>query len=237
MEEMPKSSATVRFPSKFIEFKEGRLVINLLLFKLKFNLKYNTNKLYTRKADGTLRILKRIPKGLNIEFHGYNSIVIIDSNDNSYVDCNFQMYSNSYVEIEKIHCTKAINLTIHANNNSKVIIKEDFNCAGTCIVAGEGCCVNIGKGCMFSDTVYLRSSDQHKIFDKTTNNLVNKPQDINIGERVWLGHNVTVLKGVTIPNDTIVGTNSTVTKSFEEPNTIIAGIPAKVLKRGIYWER
>jgi acetyltransferase-like isoleucine patch superfamily enzyme len=47
---------------------------------------------------------------------------------------------------------------------------------------------------------------------------------------VWLGVNVTVLKGVTIGEGTIVGAGSLVTRSLP-PGVSAAGIPAKVLKR------
>lgn len=46
-----------------------------------------------------------------------------------------------------------------------------------------------------------------------------------------------IMKGVTIPNDTIVAYNSCVTKSFSDENSIIAGSPAIIVKRNIKWER
>ena len=40
-----------------------------------------------------------------------------------------------------------------------------------------------------------------------------------------------------IADNSIVGWGSIVTKEFNEPNVIIAGIPAKIVKRGINWDR
>lgn len=67
------------------------------------------------------------------------------------------------------------------------------------------------------------------------------------GCRVRIGSRV-VINGVTlylqedrshvsIGDNSIVGWGSIVTRRFDEPNVILAGIPAKVVKRGINWDR
>jgi acetyltransferase-like isoleucine patch superfamily enzyme len=50
-----------------------------------------------------------------------------------------------------------------------------------------------------------------------------------IGDRVWLGANVTVLKGVSIGDDAIIGAGSVVTKNIPE-KAIAVGVPAKVIR-------
>jgi acetyltransferase-like isoleucine patch superfamily enzyme len=52
---------------------------------------------------------------------------------------------------------------------------------------------------------------------------------INKRDRVWLGANVTVLKGVTIGNDAVIGAGSVVTKDIPT-GAIAVGVPAKVIK-------
>lgn len=54
-------------------------------------------------------------------------------------------------------------------------------------------------------------------------------QPIAIGDDVWLGVNVTVLKGVTIGQGTLVGAGSLVTKSLPS-HVIAAGVPARVIR-------
>ncbi len=49
---------------------------------------------------------------------------------------------------------------------------------------------------------------------------------ITVGDNVYIGHNCTVLRGVTIGNNTIIGACSLVNKSCE-PNSVYAGVPAK----------
>lgn len=55
-------------------------------------------------------------------------------------------------------------------------------------------------------------------------------QDVIIEEDVWIGANVTILKGVTIGRSSIVAAGSLVIKDVP-PYCIVGGIPAKVLKK------
>ena len=50
-----------------------------------------------------------------------------------------------------------------------------------------------------------------------------------IGDRVWLGENVSVLPGVRIGEGVVVAANSVVTHDLA-PNTIAAGVPARIIK-------
>lgn len=53
--------------------------------------------------------------------------------------------------------------------------------------------------------------------------------DIIIEDEVWIGANVTVLKGVTIGRGSVIAAGAVVVKSIP-PYTIAGGVPAKVLK-------
>lgn len=52
---------------------------------------------------------------------------------------------------------------------------------------------------------------------------------IEIGNNVWIGDKVSIIKGVTIGDNVIVGANSVVTKNIHS-NTIVGGVPAKIIK-------
>ena len=71
------------------------------------------------------------------------------------------------------------------------------------VFIGDG--VRIGKDCMFSDQVGVRTGDMHSIVDAQTGARQNPARSIVIESRVWLCRGATVLKGCTIGADTVVG--------------------------------
>lgn len=96
--------------------------------------------------------------------------------------------------------------------------------------------VAIGADCMFSYDVHIRNGDSHSIIDLETNKRINYAENICIGDHVWLGAHVQVLKGVTIESNSIVGIRSVVTSDIPK-HSIAVGVPAKVKKRNIDWSR
>jgi virginiamycin A acetyltransferase len=50
-----------------------------------------------------------------------------------------------------------------------------------------------------------------------------------IGNDVWIGHNATIMPGITIGDGAIIATNSTVTKNVK-PYSIVGGNPAKEIR-------
>ncbi len=84
----------------------------------------------------------------------------------------------------------------------------------------------IGKGTFIAPNVGLITSN-HKISNLEEHE---KPRDINIGEKCWIGMNSIILPGVTLGANTVVGAGSIVTKSFPQGNCVIAGNPARIIK-------
>lgn len=97
--------------------------------------------------------------------------------------------------------------------------------------------IEIGTDCMLSNGIEIRSGDSHTIIDIKTGLRVNYAQNVNIGDRVWIGANCTILKGVNLPRECVIATGSVVTKSFTEKNTVIGGVPAKIIRKNISWQR
>jgi len=114
-----------------------------------------------------------------------------------------------------------------------------------CIIStlSEIATIEIGSNCGFSGTVIgcatriilgdnVRCGANTLITDTdwhTDDPRTGSDAPVIIGKNVWLGFNVTVLKGVTIGENTLVAGYSLVTKSLP-PNVIAGGVPAKALK-------
>lgn len=90
--------------------------------------------------------------------------------------------------------------------------------------------VQVGDNCLFADSVNVYDHD-HKIDD--LNLPINKQgyatRPVRIGNNVWLGAKVVVLKGVKIGDGAVIAAGAVVTKDVPA-YAIAGGIPAKVLK-------
>ena len=94
--------------------------------------------------------------------------------------------------------------------------------------------IKIGNQCQFARNSIIMDFDAHHIYyDNGKKNKVTAP--ICIGDKVWLGVNSMVLKGVNIGEGAIVAAGAVVTKDVP-PHTLVAGCPAKVIAEGVYWE-
>lgn len=97
--------------------------------------------------------------------------------------------------------------------------------------------ITIGEDCMFSRQIEIRSTDVHRIFDRETDALINPAADVVVGDGVWIAARAIVSKGSVIPDGCVVGAMSFVNRAFDEPNCVLAGVPARVVRRNIYWQR
>jgi acetyltransferase-like isoleucine patch superfamily enzyme len=113
-----------------------------------------------------------------------------------------------------------------------VLIWDTFSVAAK----GSACKVVIGNECLFSNHVKIRSSDSHLIFDLSSGVLLNPARDIILGDRIWVGEDVHILKGAEIGNDSIIGAGSVVTGKVFPSNSVIAGNPARVIKSNVRWK-
>ncbi|MBV5329879.1 MAG: acyltransferase [Chlorobium sp.] len=95
---------------------------------------------------------------------------------------------------------------------------------------GAATTLRIGKNVLMASHVYI--TDHDHVFLDSDLHVGLQPLDVatvEIGDYVWLGENVVVLKGVTIGNNAIIGANSVVTKNIP-PFAIAAGSPARVIR-------
>jgi acetyltransferase-like isoleucine patch superfamily enzyme len=113
---------------------------------------------------------------------------------------------------------------------------------GAIIMAEER--IEIGSYCLISWNVGIADCDFHPL--EPAQRLIDaqalapfykdrphrpsvKTAPVRIGDNVWIGMNATILKGVTIGENSVVAAGSVVTKSVP-PNSVVAGNPANVVR-------
>jgi acetyltransferase-like isoleucine patch superfamily enzyme len=85
--------------------------------------------------------------------------------------------------------------------------------------------IHIGDNTMLAERCLITDADWHDAYHRI---YPGKKGPVRIGRNVWLGDSVTVCKGVTIGDNSIVGAASVVTRDIP-PNSIAAGNPARVV--------
>lgn len=88
----------------------------------------------------------------------------------------------------------------------------------------------LGDGCQIGDQVAIYDCDFHEIDPSNRNRSVGPILPVRIGDNVWLGSRVMVLKGVTIGHNSVVAAMSVVTKSVPD-NCVVAGNPANIIRK------
>ncbi len=91
----------------------------------------------------------------------------------------------------------------------------------------------IGSDCTISWNVQIADSDIHQMIIGGQERPSSAP--IIIGNKVWIGANSSILKGVPLGDGTVVAAGSVVTQSFPL-NSLVGGVPAKILKGNIDWK-
>jgi acetyltransferase-like isoleucine patch superfamily enzyme len=91
--------------------------------------------------------------------------------------------------------------------------------------------VEIGTGCHIAWGVTICDHDFHAVRTDLKIKVPTKP--VHIGNNVWIGMNATILKGVTVGDNSIIGAGSLVIDDVPK-NCLVGGVPARVLKDGVH---
>ncbi len=122
--------------------------------------------------------------------------------------------SYCYIEARNVDSRIFFGKNNYFNNNCRIESTDKIEFGSNILV---------GVNCSFLD------NDGHNLtIDNRKRGLPNAAP-IQIGNNVFFGDNVTVLKGVTIGDNSVIGNGSVVTKSIPS-NTIAVGNPAKVIR-------
>lgn len=182
------------------------------------------------------KIVGDVPKVIdsNINFEGENNILYCDKNVClnksvlNFCGCNSLIYLGigehkvniSLWNDSVCHCGRFI----YYNDTLKFLLSEHKHCF-------------IGDSCIISVDVLIRNSDPHLIYSCNDGNRINPTKSVYIGDHVWLGQCVNILKGTQIDSGSIIGASSVVAGKIIPHNSIWAGSPSRQIKNGVFWDR
>ncbi|KAB3539723.1 acyltransferase [Alkaliphilus pronyensis] len=93
--------------------------------------------------------------------------------------------------------------------------------------------ITIGNKVAIANNVVIMDSDFHSIVYSDGSHSI-KEAPVFIGDKVWIGREAIILKGVTIGEGAIIAAHSVVTKDVP-PHCVVAGNPARIVKEGVRW--
>jgi acetyltransferase-like isoleucine patch superfamily enzyme len=94
--------------------------------------------------------------------------------------------------------------------------------------------ITFGNDVLVSWDVQVMDTDWHSVTD-LEGTVLNPDSEILVGNHVWIGSRVLLMKGVRISRDSIVAAGSVVTCGTYHANVILAGVPAREIRQGITW--
>ena len=177
--------------------------------------------------NGYLNAEKRIMKGSN------NKLIIGKDAKLNRVKIVIKGSNNSITIGDRCYIGPNSKLLLQGNNMAIVIGEGTrFTHDDELTCQEDNSRIIIGNNCRFSHHINIRTSDSHEIIDLNTQQRINPPKSVCIGEHVWVAPEAKIMKGVTIGDGSIIGTSSVVTKNI--PCFCLAvGMPAKVVKENV----
>ncbi len=203
-----------------------RLKKNLILARNRWGL---SNSI-TRSRESTVNILGNL-KDTTIDVQGSATVTIAAGC--MIRDATFEIRgsNNRLVLEEGVFFSGKVELF---GDGNEFRIGKNSRINGADFTIHNGTAVHIGPRCLFSVMVDIRTTDSHTILN-AGGERINPDRDIVIGEHVWIGRMVTVLKGAQIGDGSIVGAMSLVTGKIPG-GVIAAGVPAKPIRENVSWK-
>ena len=151
------------------------------------------------------------------------------------IGCNHKNFNLvGKVKLINRNITLGRNVTIYPNvmfwGDGPIVIGDNVDIGkDTIIYSSKNGGITIGNNTAIAAQCYLIDMDHGIQKDKLICEQENSVKSVIIGDDVWLGANVTVLKGSHIGSGAVVGAKALV-KGEISNNAIAVGIPAKIIK-------
>lgn len=178
--------------------------------KLKIN---DSGTTYIRMNKGSIQgkgVLSLNPNAVNCK---KTSKLRIDKGGKLIINGNVSLFTGFNIHVGKNAVLK-IDSNTFINENALISIREKYE---------------IGKNCAISNNVTILDSNFHEINGEL------REKNIKSEDKVLIGANTTILKGVTIGRNSVIGAESLVNKRIEL-NSIVGGNPLKYIKECKNWE-
>ena len=207
-------------------------------------LKYPNSEFWIKGSNNIIKFhfkTKKLPSGLDLTINGSNNI--IDIYDSSFDNTYIQIYRDkNTLEIKKQTYQTIRGAHIYVSYGGSMFIGEDCELGNGGLelaVAGdhiEKHKLIIGNNTHIAKDTIIRTSDGQSLIDPETMLPTNPPEDVIIGNHVWIMSRCIILKGSYIPDGCAVAACSFVNKKFNEENLLLCGTPAKIVRKNIRWE-
>jgi maltose O-acetyltransferase len=127
-------------------------------------------------------------------------------------------FINGYIHLEARAGTASVVIEdgVCINNNASIIAEKSS--------------IHIGKNTKIGTHCTIYDSDFHDIDPDGRDSGQHSSVPVRIGENVFIGSGVTILKGVNIGRNSVIACGAIVVKSIPE-NSVAAGSPARVVRK------
>lgn len=173
-----------------------------------------TDEDYLKIAEtAKLEIKGRLTLGANrYGKNGRSSILRMDEDSVLHVDGIFKFFYGADIILFKGACLELGNKSF-VNSDCKIRCHEN---------------IVIGDECAISHDVTIMDSDAHILNDRKNT------APVRIGNHVWIGTKVTILKGVTVGDGAVIAAGAIVNKDVPA-KALVAGVPAVVIDSNVEW--
>ncbi|NUB46599.1 hypothetical protein GEU84_019585 [Fertoebacter nigrum] len=196
----------------------------------------NSAKFEVTGGAGIFASGRFVARNLEVTLSGKGSAIFIAEGVNLY-RTKFEIRGeNNVVFIGPNARVKSVLFTTHGLGNTIALGGRVTWESGSAICGPGDQAILIGNGCMFSNSVMLRTDDGHGIFDRKSRERLNTPASVVIDRYVWLGNGSRCNKGVRIHEGTVLG-GASIASGTLDAHCVYAGIPARKKRENIVWSR